>query len=303
MATAPTVRDLNTLVSELEVGIKPQRDHIGTLIEQNQQFGDAQVQGMNAAQTRAFKTIEGRSQDRGALFSGFSPDAQAEYTADTYLPALAALQQQIASTRGQLMGQSIALGTDVFNRAFDAREGDMDKSFNWNMQEDNQEFTAGQNDLDRRLQKEMQEDQQAFQKVEAEIQRAFDAGENQKARDLQLKLENMKIASSEKMAAMQASASRYSADRSYAASTSGGYKMTDNDRVSAVNGFFDAKGANVKGWDGRVSPATFQEGRQAFIANGGTGADYNAAFRGYADVQGQGGSDGRGNYTWADYGL
>ena len=298
--TPPTVRGLNDLVAELTVGIQPQRDFIQGQIAENQKFGEAQEAGLNAAQTRAFRDIEGRAQDKGALFSGFTPDAQATYTAEHYLPALARLQQQIAATRGQLMGESVKLGTDVFNKAFDTRSQDEQNLFQFNMQEDQQQFTSGENKLDRDLQKEMQKDQQAFDKLEAEIQRAWESGESAKARALEEKLALARLASDEKIAAMSAAASRYSADRGYASDDD---KITDADRVSGVKTFFQETGGEVQNWDGRVKPETFAAARQGWIASGGTAADFNAAFSQYADIQGNEGSDGKFNYNRAQYGI
>ena len=105
MATRPEVRDLNALVTTLGEGVKGQKQLIDNDIVANEQSGVAQIQGLEARKDKEFKNIEQRASNKGMFFSGFSPDAQAGYTADTYLPALAQLQSVIAGTRSQLMGK------------------------------------------------------------------------------------------------------------------------------------------------------------------------------------------------------
>ncbi len=99
----PVVRDLNSLIGTIGQSVQGQKNQIDADIIQNQQFGEAQIAGLDAKKVRAFGDIEQGSQNKGMFFSGFSPDSQARYTADTYLPALAGLQQTIAQTRSQML--------------------------------------------------------------------------------------------------------------------------------------------------------------------------------------------------------
>ena len=154
----PQVRDLNALIAELGKGTAGQKAQIDSDILRSEQSGAAQEQGLAAAQNREFGKIEQRASDKGMLFSGFSPDAQAEYTSTTYLPALAKLQEAIASTRAGLLGKKIDIDADVYGRAVGLRESDIAAKRNWDISEAdriarereaerNRQFEAQQNAL------------------------------------------------------------------------------------------------------------------------------------------------------------
>lgn len=159
MAT-PQVRDLNKLVTTLTSGAKGQFDQINSDIAANDASGQAQIAGLDAKKNTAFKDITQQSQNKGMFFSGFSPDAQASYTSDTYLPALAQLQQTIAGTRSQLLGKKADLNAGIFTKAFDTQEQDRAVLNDWN------KMTA----------------QQKFDASEADKQRAFTAQQNERDR-------------------------------------------------------------------------------------------------------------------------
>lgn len=164
MPPAPTVRDLNGLIQTIGQSIVPLKDQIDTDIAANEKYGEAQVAGLEAKKTRAFGDIEQAAQNKGMFFSGFSPDAQATYTADTYLPALASLQQTIAQTRSGLMKEKLGLDKDVFDKAFSSQESDRAILADWN------KMTA----------------QQQFEATEAEKQRVWQAQQNEQDRATQL---------------------------------------------------------------------------------------------------------------------
>ena len=142
--TAPAVRELNTLVNELGQSVKGQKSLIDNDIATNDRAGQAQIEGLRAQQVQAFGNIEQAASDKGMLFSGFSPDQQAQYTATTYLPALANLQATIAQTRSALMGKKADLDTSVFNKAFDTREGDISRRFSFDERVAGQQFSASE---------------------------------------------------------------------------------------------------------------------------------------------------------------
>lgn len=146
---APAVRNLNSLVKELGRSVQPQKALIDADIKANQTAGDAQIAGLQAQQQQAFGQIEQAASDKGMLFSGFTPNEQAQYTSTTYLPALANLQATIAQTRSALMGKKADLDTNVFNKAFDTREGDVDRKFQWQTAIDDRNFQAKQAQLQR----------------------------------------------------------------------------------------------------------------------------------------------------------
>lgn len=181
--SAPAIRDLNALISEIGQSVAPQKQLIDTDIANAQKAGDAQIAGMEARKDKAFGQIEQRASDKGMLFSGFSPDAQAEYTASTYLPALAALQEKIAATRSQLLGKKADLDTNVFEKAYQTREGDIGRRFTYDEGERSR----------------------AFQAAENEKRRAFEADQNERNRQSQAALQRAQIAASR--AASRAAAS------------------------------------------------------------------------------------------------
>lgn len=168
---APAVRNLNSLISEIGKSVAPQKALIDADIASAQQAGEAQVAGLDATKDRTFGQIEQRASDKGMLFSGFSPDAQAEYTATSYLPALAQLQAQIAQTRSQLLGKKADLDTNVFNQAFSTREGDINRNFTYNERVAGQKFSANEAERDRQ-----------FQAREAAAARAASAAQSAAAR-------------------------------------------------------------------------------------------------------------------------
>mgnify|MGYP000968024743 CR=1 FL=1 len=172
--SAPAIRDLNALISEIGQSVAPQKQLIDADIANAQKAGDAQIAGMEARKDKTFGQIEQRASDKGMLFSGFSPDAQAEYTASTYLPALAALQEKIAATRSQLLGKKADLDTNVFEKAYQTREGDIGRRFTYDEGERSR----------------------AFQAAENEKRRAFEADQNERNRQSQAALQRAQIAAS-----------------------------------------------------------------------------------------------------------
>lgn len=175
MAQAPQVRNLNTLISEIGKSIQPQMKRIDKDIARHEQAGEAQVAGLQATKERTFGQIEQQAQDKGMFFSGFSPDEQATYTSESYLPALANLQSTIAQTRSDMLGRKEGLEQDVFNKAFGARESDRDFLNQWKKMTAEQKFSASQADKDR-----------AFQAEQANIERQFTSSQNARQRANQL---------------------------------------------------------------------------------------------------------------------
>lgn len=149
MAATPEIRDLNGLISTIGQSVQAQKNQIDTDISSNQQYGEAQVAGLEAKKVKAFGQIEQTANDKGMFFSGFSPDQEAKYTSDTYLPALAGLQQTIAQTRSTLLQSKNKLDTDVFNKAFDTQQQDKAVLDDWNKMTAQQQFDASESDKQR----------------------------------------------------------------------------------------------------------------------------------------------------------
>lgn len=117
MAGAPVVQSLNDLIAEQNTALQPEQSQLDTQIAANDTSGTAQVAGLDAAKTTAFKGITQAANDRGGYFSGFTPTEEAGYTGSTYLPALAKLQSTIDSTKNTLLGQKANLTTTANTNA------------------------------------------------------------------------------------------------------------------------------------------------------------------------------------------
>lgn len=152
----PQVRDLQALIAEQTAALQPQFGLIDQDIASTEQSGQAQQAGLEATKTRAFKQIGQASQDKGMFFSGFSPNEEGEYTAGTYLPALAQLQATIAQTRNSLLGKKADLSKGAFDAATGMREQDLSRANDWNTMQEQARIAA----------------------VEAEKNRAFEAAQN-----------------------------------------------------------------------------------------------------------------------------
>jgi hypothetical protein len=232
----PTVRDLQTAITQEQNALKPQQDIIDQQIGINDMSGAAQEQGLVAQQKAAFGGIEQAAQNKGMLFSGFSPDEQAKYTAGTYLPALAQLQATIAGSRAQLMGKKVDLNKAAYDKASAMVEQDRAVLADWNKMTHQEQFQASEADK-----------QRAWDARQREAQRAFDASQN---------------------AANRATAAAANAKPDVAGIT------------GSVGKFLSGR----VGADGKVSPASFQEGRQQWVAAGGSPDSFNQVFAGYVNT-------------------
>jgi hypothetical protein len=157
---APQVQDLQSLIGQYQTALAPQSQQIDTEIAANDTSGQQQTQGIDAQKTTAFKGITQQANDRGGYFSGFTPDAEATYTAGTYLPALAQLQATIAGTRNTLLGKKADLSTTANTSALSERSNEQSAFNTWQQQQDQmaqqeklqqeqEAFTAAQNAADR----------------------------------------------------------------------------------------------------------------------------------------------------------
>jgi len=140
----PQVRDLQSLIQQYSGSFDPQRQLIDQDLAGLDASGAAQQAGLAATQKKAFGQIEQQASDKGVFFSGFSPDAQAEYTAGTYLPELAKLQATIASGRSSLLGKRADLDSTARTSAISAQEGDRNALLTWQQQQEQRAFEAEQ---------------------------------------------------------------------------------------------------------------------------------------------------------------
>lgn len=160
MSAAPQVEDLNAIISRYTKAFAPQTAQIQSDIAANDQSGQVQQQGLEAKKVQAFGDITQQANDRGGYFSGFTPDAQAKYTAATYLPALAELQRTIAQTRSGLLGKKADLATQANTSALTTLQQEKSDYQKWQELQDQlaaearleaqkESFQTRQNALDR----------------------------------------------------------------------------------------------------------------------------------------------------------
>ena len=157
---APQVRELQSLIDQYSASFNPQKQLIDADLAGLDTAGTAQAAGLDARQKKAFGQIEQNASNKGMFFSGFSPDAQASYTADTYLPELAKLQSTIAQGRSALLGKRADIESQARTSALGAQE----------------------NDLAAKTAYEQMQEQQAFQAEQARLTREASAIENSKSR-------------------------------------------------------------------------------------------------------------------------
>lgn len=167
MPPAPSVRDLQAAIAQENAALKPQQEILDTQMTANEQSGQAQQAGLAAQQKTTFGQIEQGAQNKGMFFSGFTPDEQAKYTANTYLPALANLQAAIANTRTSLLGKKADLSKAAYDKASALVENDKNLLADWNKMTAQQQFQASE-----------AEKQRAFEAAQREKERSFTAGQN-----------------------------------------------------------------------------------------------------------------------------
>lgn len=225
----PQVQDLNSLISQYQTALAPQKTQLDTQIAANDTSGQQQQQGLDATKTTAFKGITQQANDRGAYFSGFTPDAEATYTASTYLPALAQLQATIAGTRSTLLGKEADLDTQANTSAIADENTQKSQLESYNEQQ-------AQNAQAEKLQQE---------------QEAFTASQNAADRSLKSS-EDSASTGSDAVAQQQA------------------------DRASIVGEL-----SKVTGGDGYVSPGSYATAKNAWVAEGYSGASFDQNFGGF----------------------
>lgn len=140
----PKVRTLDQLVAESNPAYNPQRTAYNQQIQgANARLGEQQ-QGLDAAKTNAFGDITQAAVRRGALFGGFTPDQQARYTAEKYLPALANLRAANEQTIQGLTSNIMGLDSEQRKQALSTREGDLSRLYDYNSKQEDRKFQTDQ---------------------------------------------------------------------------------------------------------------------------------------------------------------
>ena len=226
---APAVQNLNDVVSSITAANQP------TLANLDQQDADitnsatASTAGINADKDTAFGQITQQAGNRGALFSGFTPDAQAKYTASTYLPALAKLQQTITDSRTALAGQKATLLSGINTQANNQVQSEQSALQQW---QDQQDATAAAN---AQAEKTLQE------------QEAFTSSQSQSSYAQQQKLQQEAEAASasQQAASIKATSANSAADRAATlAAASAKTAASTPTQVQALSSLFNATDSN-----------------------------------------------------------
>lgn len=237
----PQVRTLDQLVAETNSAYQPQKDAYNSQIASANTRLSEQQQGLDAAKTNAFQDITQASTRRGALFSGFTPDQQARYTAEKYLPSLANLRAANESTIQGLNSEIMGLDSEQRKNAFQTREGDLARLYDYNKIQEDRRFQTDQ--ANKAYEREMEK---------LRTQQRFEADQNSKNR------------------AAQAAASR--------ASASG---PDDTSRLRGDMAAVGSNLAQKAGGDGFVSPTTWAQQKAAFIGQGWTPQQFDQNFAAY----------------------
>ena len=160
MATAPTVQPLDQIMAELQPGYTAQRQVIGKAIQNTNETYKASELALDAAKTQGFNQINEQATGKGTAFGGVPIEEQAEYLSTKYLPGKQAAKAKQQEDILTLEGQNAAIDTDIRNKAFTSREGQVQSLNQWNLQQEAQRAAA----------------------EAARLERDFTASENAKAR-------------------------------------------------------------------------------------------------------------------------
>jgi len=160
----PPVRDLQTLVQELGQAYAPQNQIIDQSLAAQQELAKANEAGLEAAKSQVFnQEIPQAAQNKGMYFSGFTPNEQAQYTASTYLPALAKLKASVEEARLSALGKKADINSNIYDKAIGIRE----------------------NDLSAQRQFQAEQERRAYEAEQARVQRDFQASQAERDRQIQ----------------------------------------------------------------------------------------------------------------------
>jgi hypothetical protein len=129
---------LDQVISSLNNIYQPQVDSVNSQIAALPAQYDAQASGLAAQQNDAFNNILGSARQRGLGFSGIPSSEQAQYTASTYLPALANLKTAQTQQQTSLTDALNKIHQDQYN------QGQSIYQYNTTLDEQKREFDANQ---------------------------------------------------------------------------------------------------------------------------------------------------------------
>ena len=183
MANAPVVQTLDQIMAELAPGAQGQIDNIGKRRKLLNTQATAQKAGLEAAKVKGFNTINNQMTGRGISFGGIAADEQAQYLAEKYLPAVAAVDNSVNERNLGLDNEAAKIQSDMRNMAFSTREGQKKDLNSWNMQQESLRAQAEQARLERESRERQAAADRSFQASQSALNRAStqaaSAGPNQ----------------------------------------------------------------------------------------------------------------------------
>jgi hypothetical protein len=122
-------QSLQDIIQSLDAGYAPSRQLINQQIDALPAQEQAQQAGLDATQKNAFDQITNGARDRGIGFSGIPLGEQAQYTASTYLPAVANLKTGMAGQKTSLLDALNQSGLAEQNAALGIQQNQQQMDF------------------------------------------------------------------------------------------------------------------------------------------------------------------------------
>lgn len=150
----------------------PTRNNIKTQIGQAGEQGAADEQALYGAQNTAFKNIAQMASNKGMLFSGFTPDQQAQYNSTKFMPALAQLRGKVQDNIARLQSSLLSMDSDQRKQAMQMQTDQQGKLDAYNSEQDRRKFEQQQADLAYQREMEKLQKTQSFEASQSAANRA-----------------------------------------------------------------------------------------------------------------------------------
>lgn len=133
---APAVQSLQDAVAQQTAANQPNLDNLTAQDQNITDSGVASKDALTGEQATQFGNITQSAQGHGVAFSGIPLDEQAKYTANTYLPAVAKLNQAIVDSRTALAGQKATMLSSINSQGLQTVNTQKSALQNWQDQQD-----------------------------------------------------------------------------------------------------------------------------------------------------------------------
>lgn len=120
-------RAISDIINEIQAGYNPIKDSYNKQLQGLDPQQDLDIKGLEQAKTNAFGEITTGANRRGMFYSGMPLEEQAKYTGSEYLPSLASLKGRYAGLRGNLREALAGVDRDMYSRAQDLRQQELDR--------------------------------------------------------------------------------------------------------------------------------------------------------------------------------